>query len=77
MISWISEVIHYLLPEGCVHVYGDAANAESGVPWEAVARCEAVPWKEPAMETMGKWWFHQEKYRNMGGFQKIWLIYDS
>ena len=48
MISWISEVIHYLLPEGCVHVYGDATNAESGVPWEAVARCEAVPWKEPA-----------------------------
>mmetsp|Transcript_11231 Transcript_11231/g.24788 ORF Transcript_11231/g.24788 Transcript_11231/m.24788 type:complete len:427 (-) Transcript_11231:34-1314(-) len=39
-------VIHYLLPEGCVHVYGDATNAESGVPWEAVARCEAVPWKD-------------------------------
>eukprot|EP00435_Cladocopium_sp_Y103_P044585 s696_g12.t1 len=41
-----ADVIHYLLPEGCVHVYG----SERIVPWEAVARCEAVPWKDRARQ---------------------------
>ena len=35
------EVIHYLLPEGCVHVYG-----EQGVPWNSVSKCEMLPLKD-------------------------------
>lgn len=36
-----SSVIHYLLPEGCVHVYG-----EQGVPWDAVSKCVPLPLKD-------------------------------
>jgi len=42
--------IHYLLPEGCVHVYG-----EQGVPMEAVLRQAACPLGEDGVHKFPEW----------------------
>jgi len=46
----VSTLVHYLLPDGCVHVYGDA-----GVSMDAVVREEVVPVGEDGLHTFPAW----------------------
>jgi uncharacterized protein (DUF952 family) len=45
-----TSMVHYLLPEGCAHVYGP-----NGVPTSAIVRQEAVPLGEDGNFTFPEW----------------------
>ena len=59
------QVVHYLLPDGCVHVYG-----HQGVPWDAVTRCEAVALKDRGDVTHNEF----EGLRKFKSLQQKWYV---
>jgi len=48
--AYAPTTVHYLLPDGCVHVYGD-----SGVSTAAIVRSEAVPLGEDGVHVFPAW----------------------